>query len=151
MSEPVRGHDRDRAAIVAAVCERIAGGAKVSVACEKEGISWKALWNWKEENDAFQQQYRRAQRAAALLHVEQAVREAEAATPETVQVAKLRTDLHLRLAGMKDREEYGERQAQKVQVNIAQLHIEALKAAQPAVRQIAPPEIVVDAEPADER
>lgn len=119
---------QERLTIAREVFERIRAGEKVSVACDREGISWSTLWAWKDEDPQLQREYKAAQSAAALLHAEKAEQAAETAKPETVQVARLQVDTHKWIASVKDRDTYGDKLQKDVTVNIAQLHLEALKA-----------------------
>lgn len=80
------------------ICQEIAKGRSLRAICvdeaaEFDGIpSERTVYRWLEEQETFRQQYARAREAQADGKFEQAWDIAQAATPESVQVARLQID-----------------------------------------------------------
>ena len=78
-------------------------------------------------NDEHAEALKEARKRAATVYVEEALEIADAATPATERVEKLKADTRRWLAGRWDRAAFGDNSRPDVQVNIGALHIEALR------------------------
>jgi cell division septum initiation protein DivIVA len=81
-----------------------------------------------------------ARREAASMYVEDALRVVDQAPldKDAIQKARVQSDVRLRVAGMLDRQQYGQQQAQvNVQVNVESMHLDSLRHRQiPAERTV---------------
>lgn len=84
--------------VAAEICDRIAKGESVQSICHTDAPdrdwvpSERTVYRWLEENISFRQMYVRAREAQADREFDEAKQVATAATPETVQVARLQVD-----------------------------------------------------------
>jgi hypothetical protein len=74
---------------------------------------------------------RNARKMAASVLAEESIDIADSATPESVQVDKLRVETRRWTASKWDREVFGEIRGPVVQISLAQLHIDALRRVSP--------------------
>jgi hypothetical protein len=78
------------------ICDRIAKGESVKEICADKESGWlpgeSTVYRWLQENDGFRERYALAREAQADGEFDQARAIAMAATPETVQVARLQVD-----------------------------------------------------------
>jgi hypothetical protein len=75
-----------------AVCELMSTGMTQRLACRQVGTSPQELWRWAQLSDERREAYARARDSQARALAEEVLEIGDEATPETVQVAKLRTD-----------------------------------------------------------
>jgi hypothetical protein len=74
-------------------CELLAQGQSVRQICSQPGQPDKSqVYRWLDENGDFRDQYTRAREAQADKYFQEIIEIADAATPETVNVARLRVD-----------------------------------------------------------
>ena len=74
-------------------CELLAQGQSVRQICSQPGQPDKSqVYRWLDENGDFRDQYARAREAQADKYFQEIIEIADAATPETVNVARLRVD-----------------------------------------------------------
>jgi hypothetical protein len=90
----------------AQVFHHIAGGMTVSKLCETLGLAQRTFYDWIDD---------------------QTLEIADSATPEDVQVAKLRTDIRLKLAARHNRAYFGESQSPLVSIDLGSLALDALR------------------------
>lgn len=118
---------------VEAILDRVANGeTMVEIAASmpaSEGYgphSPTMLSNWLREDPERAEALLRARARAASSLAEQSLVIADSATPEMVQKARLQVDVRRWLASKYDPQQFGEKQVD-VQINIAELHIDALR------------------------
>ena len=108
--------------------EQVAAGRTLASIAEDVGITRPKLNAYLRE-EARRDSYVRAQEQAASALVDQSLAIVDAAEPQTVQVAKLRADTRRWIAGKLDRTQWGEQQGPLVNIDLGQLHLEALRSA----------------------
>ena len=123
------------------VFTRVAEGKTLKEIAEEIGVSRQQLSTWcnhRQRRDALA----RARREAATALVEEGLTIADGVQdPTEVPVAKLRADYRRWMAGKLNREAWGDQQGPLVNINLGDLHLEALKAAnRPAIEGEARPE-----------
>ena len=89
--------------------QRVAEGETLKEICRSRNLPYSKVAQWICENEGVLRRYEAALALWADALAQESVALAAAATPETVNVAKLRIATHLKLAGKWDRERYGER------------------------------------------
>ncbi|MCC7273693.1 MAG: hypothetical protein IT561_13560 [Alphaproteobacteria bacterium] len=111
-------------AVAAMICERIAAGASLRTVClaaDMPGL--RTVYDWLRQRSAFREAYATAciERAAALAEeaLEIADTAARAATPEAVQVARLRVDTRKWMAAKLDPKRFSERVQADVDVSLS--------------------------------
>ncbi len=111
------------------VFSQVAEGRTLKALAEELGISRPILSAWCNalpRRDA----YTHARRAAADALVEEGLAIADSARdPSEVPAAKLQADFRRWMAGKIDRESWGEQQGALVNIDLGQMHLEALRAA----------------------
>lgn len=115
------------------IFRRIASGELVTDIMESYGYSRDMMYQWiNQGGEARRQAFEDAKRQSAEALAEQAGRIIDAAADATstaaVMVARERMGYRKWLAGIRDRETFGERAGAEIQVNIGQLHLDALRA-----------------------
>jgi hypothetical protein len=90
-------------------------------------VTRRSLTEWIEDNEELHTRYKRARGQASHALVEAALKCADDATPETASVAKLRIQARQWTASHWNREAYGEQKQPTVQINLATLHLDALR------------------------
>ncbi|MEX2575434.1 MAG: hypothetical protein WD382_02165 [Halofilum sp. (in: g-proteobacteria)] len=105
---------------------RVAEGTTLKALAEELGVSRQFLSTWCNA-DARRDTYARARREAALSHAEDGLQIVDQATPETAQVAKLQADFRRWMAARMDPPAWGEGKAAQVNIDLRQLHLEAVK------------------------
>ncbi len=76
------------------ICEGIANGLSLVKICTKEGLpEVRSVYRWRRKHEEFSQNYARAREDAADQFVQEILEIADEAENDTVQVAKLRTDV----------------------------------------------------------
>jgi len=109
-----------------ALLSRIAGGEPLKAVAESIGVSRQVLsgvLNSEQNREAL----RRAREQAAHALAEEALSISDAAKPQDVQVAKLRTDTRRWLASKWAPREYGDQAGVNVNISFASLHLDALR------------------------
>lgn len=115
---------------------RVAGGAKMAHIALEVGCSREWLYTWLKQAPGRRERFKEAQRdAAPLVHEDAGEIPAaleklpkEELTPARVQVAKLRYDHEMSRARILDPETFGEKAGISVNIDIGQLHLDALRA-----------------------
>lgn len=97
------------------VLDSLVDGTAITTICKKLGCVPSTVYRWAYKDDQFAQQFSRAREYSADALVDQAQEIADTATPENVQVAKLRCDMLLKRAACYRPSKYG----QKAQVDHA--------------------------------
>ena len=109
-----------------ALLARIADGEPLKAVAQSIGVSRQVLsgfLNSEQNRDGL----RSAREQAAHVFVADALEISDAATPQDVQVAKLRTDTRKWLASKWAPGDYGEKAGVNVNISFAQLHIDSLR------------------------
>ena len=109
-----------------ALLARIAGGEPLKAVAESIGVSRQVLsgvLNSEPNRDGL----RAAREQAAQVFAEEALAISDAATPQDVQVAKLRVDTRRWIASKWDRGLYGDDRNPLVNITLAQLHLDSLR------------------------
>ena len=95
------------------ICDRIAKGESLRSICSDEEAGWlpsaRTVHRWANDNETFRQQYTRAMDERAEAKFEEAMEVANAATPETVAVARLKVDTIKWMAGKLAPKKYGDK------------------------------------------
>lgn len=93
------------------LCAAVAEGGLKAALAEKDsrGWSWGALWRWIVEDADRYGEYTHALQAFTQLKSHERLDIVDAATPEDVQVAKLRSETRRDFAAKVDRERWGEK------------------------------------------
>ncbi len=102
---------RDRLAIPAeldAFCDAIAANGSIAGACRELGYAERRIWEAARTDKALDTALMGARAATADRYVDEAIAIADKATPGTAQVAKLRIDTRLRVAGKLNQGRYGD-------------------------------------------
>lgn len=103
----------DRAAVMAAVCERIASGELVEAAAKAEGTTAKSVRAWASEDEELGAIYARARESQAHALAEAIIPLSDAAaekpTPEGVQAARLQVESRKWLASKVAPKSYGDK------------------------------------------
>ena len=89
----------------------LAKGRTLASFCELEGMTARQVYRWVEISSDYADAYRRAREDGYHLIAEDLLRIADTATPETVQVARLRADVRRWLLARWMPRSYGERRA----------------------------------------
>jgi len=100
----------DRAKVADDVCDALVEGASVREACAHAGVSWRFVSDLLGSDPEFAARYARAREASADVWAERAVQAAMEASPETVQVDRLRHDAYKWRARVSAPRVYGEKQ-----------------------------------------
>lgn len=97
--------------IVPRICEAVSGGTLVKDVCEAEGINVTTLWRWLEKDEELRKAYARAREEQAHAIAEEilTISDAQYATSEEVQRARLRVDSRKWLASKIAPRTYGEK------------------------------------------
>jgi hypothetical protein len=127
----------------AAVFAALSCGVTLKEMSARLDVTEDAFWGWIRSNEDRHAAFARAREAAAHLLAEQTLDIADTATPQDAQVAKLRTDTRRWLASKWNQGVYGDKAATTVNVNVTDLHLQALRKA-PQVLD------VTDVEPKEE-
>lgn len=91
------------------ICTRLADGESLRCICADEGMPGKTtLMRWLEDHAEFRDQYARAREQQADRYVEDTVEIADAASPESVHVARLQVDARKWAAAKLAPKKYGE-------------------------------------------
>lgn len=98
------------------VCDQVAGGLSLSDLSRIEGVPYTVLWKWLKGKDDRFKAYCLSLEAKADAIAHDTLRDAAEATPEDVQVAKLRIDTKKWAASRWDRDRYGDQS--KVAVDV---------------------------------
>jgi len=110
----------------------IEAGERLRTAARLADVAWSSIRRWITDNPDYATRYQDARAANAALYEERAQDAADAATPESVQVARLRVDTYKWRAGVADPQHYGDRSAHpSLTLNIGSLHLDALRARRP--------------------
>ena len=121
-----------------ALLARIAGGEPLKAVAASIGVSRQVLsgvLNSEQNRDGL----RAAREQAAHALAEEALEISDAAKPQDVQVAKLRTDTRRWLASKWAPRDYGEQAGVNVNISFTQLHIDSLRKSASAQHPPAPP------------
>lgn len=118
----------------ASLLAQVAEGRTLTQLAQDLGVSRQILSGFLN-SDQHREGLRFARAQAADILAEDSVSISDAATPQDVQVAKLRTDIRRWLASKWYRELYGEQPAANVNINLGQLHLDALRARQAEVTE----------------
>lgn len=86
--------------------------------------------------------YVEARRMGAVVFAEDSVEIVDRATPETAYLSKLKSDNRRWMAGKLDHEAWGDRTQASTQINIGQMHLEAVKQLGRAAEGEAGPELI---------
>jgi len=90
-------------------CDLIASGLATKVAAAQAGTDATSLWRWVQRSDDNRDMYARARDLQARALADETLTISDAAEPETVQVAKLRTDTRKWLASKHLPKVYGDK------------------------------------------
>jgi transposase-like protein len=86
--------------VAEAICERLARGESLRSICKTKGMpSPSTIYDWRDTRPEFARSFARARELAAEACAEEAVENAKAATPATLQTDKLRVSTLLWRAG----------------------------------------------------
>lgn len=131
------------------IYRRVADGETLQEIANSLGIERCVLSTLANKGPNRQRMIEARTRAATVL-VEDARDIADRATPEDVQVARLRVDVRTWTAKTWDRQQYGDKPTPQVVVDLREMHLAAARAhqaqlqAQKATRALMPPEPVPD-------
>jgi predicted transcriptional regulator len=129
------------------VAEKIAEGGTLRVIAQELGISQAALHEFLTA-PAHLDHYSRARARRAERLAEETLEIADTATPENAQVARLQVDTRKWVASHLDKQTWGDDRGATVNINIADLHLAALR--KPA-SDVVDAQIVTRDEPDNER
>ena len=137
------------------IFERIANGERIGKIAESLGVGRRMLYRWRDHGE--HKQRRNEEWSAALklsgegcaelgMQVLEDLANQDELSPARVQVATSRSNYLKWLAGVRDRDTFGDKQGPAVVLNLASLHLDALRqigatATQPALM---PAEVVDD-------
>ena len=111
-----------------AVWDALGGGMTVYALAERLGVSISAIDRWVQRGgEARRDSYARSRTRGAQSLAEETIAIADAATPQDVQVAKLRIDTRWRMAAKTDAEQFGDRQTPLVNIDLGSLALDALR------------------------
>lgn len=105
---------------------RVAAGHTLKALAEELGVSRPILSQWCNKAQR-RDRYGRAKQEAAASLVEDGLKIVDGASPLDVQVAKLRSDYRKFLAAKMNPADWGEEKGAQLQVNIGELHLQAVK------------------------
>jgi hypothetical protein len=140
---------------VTVLVQRVAEGGTLKAYCTSIGVPYSLVAQYVAQTPAVKSQYDAALQMWGDSLAQETVGIADKADAETIGASKLQVETRLKLAGKIDRERYGEREAPKVQVNIALGDVAreiALLEQRLGIASGAPavlPAVVVNAEPAE--
>lgn len=109
------------------ILDQVANRSSLSDIATHFRVSRRSLTDWIEADDERHAAYKRARIGAAGLLAEQVIEYADSSTPETAAADKLKIQARQWLASRWDRDTYGESKAPQVQINLATLHLDALR------------------------
>jgi transposase-like protein len=109
-----------------AVAERLEAGQSLATICQDLGVGKRALNAWLDKPERAGLVSRTRARAADRM-VTEIIEIADAATPETVNVARLQMDGRKWVASKWNSAAYGDTKGPQVVVNIGDLHLRALR------------------------
>jgi transposase-like protein len=111
-----------------AVWDALGGGMTVLALCDRLGVSASAMDRWVQRGgEARREAYARSRTRGAQSLAEETIAISDAATPQDVQVAKLRIDTRWRMAAKTDAEQFGDRQTPLVNIDLGSLALDALR------------------------
>jgi hypothetical protein len=108
------------------VFERLAGGATVTQLAKALGVS-RGVLSWWCNSDCRKDAYLRARKSGAAALAEDSLAIADNAKPIDVQVARLRVEHRRWMASKLDPDRWETQKGPAIQVNVANLHIDALR------------------------
>lgn len=111
------------------ILDRIASGRTMASIARDIGSTPNMLGDWLNDDPARRADYLRARGASALALAEQALEISDGSSIEGVQVSRLQVDTRKWLASKYDAATYGDKHT-GVQINIGQLHLDALRKVQ---------------------
>lgn len=112
--------------------ERIADGETMQAIAKEIGCSRGLLYMWLKTDPEKQEQFRQAREMSAHAHAEDALQMAdEAMNPVMAPLVRERVQHRRWMAEKFNKQEYGKQNDPAIQINIGELHLEALKAANP--------------------
>jgi hypothetical protein len=126
----------------------VAGGKSISEICKAQGLAISTVMSWIDAVPARVAAYERAKRIWADIAVQECTPISDEATPETVQVGRLRVETRMKVAGMYDRDRFGQKQATAVTNNTVILSDSTAAAAAALLKRMAPA-IEVDVTPGE--
>ena len=112
---------------VDAIFELLATEQPMYKTAESFGVCLTALQDWIDANPERSERLKRARTRKAQMHAETALEIADTSAAEPGAKDKLRVGTRLRLASCYDRETYGEQKGSQVTINLATLHLDALR------------------------
>lgn len=115
-------------------CTQVAAGVRPEELCKQYKISWLSMRAWLEEEPGRIQVFDAAKRAYADKLVWDALKEVQEGNIDDVALRRLRSETFLKVAGMKDRKQYGQKMEVEVTQNIS--IIDALKEAHSRVEKL---------------
>lgn len=134
------------------IWERVADGDSMKTIAQSLGFSRGLLYKWiNRDKERRRAKLKEARELSADAHAEDAgevlddLSEQPGVTSAEVQLANARANYRKWLAGVRNREEYGERQQAGITVNVGSLHLDALRAA--GSMELSPPSADGDGEP----
>ena len=111
-----------------AVIEFIASGGTISALCKLLGVGNTTFDRWVEKGgETRMAAYARARVRAGQSLAEQTIDIADSASPQEAQVAKLRVDTRRWLASKQAPDEYGDKQAPLVNIDLGSMALDALR------------------------
>ena len=116
----------ERARAVNIVLDKMSNGATYRRACKESGYPGATIWRWMGCSGELMERYTRAREGLARNLADETLEIGDAATPEDVQVAKLRTDTRKWLASKLLPREYGEKLDVEQRGYVANLNLNAL-------------------------
>ena len=111
----------------AQVFHLISGGMTVSKLCETLALAQGTFYDWVERVPGRRETLDRARSLAAHALADQTLEIVDTATIEEVQLAKLRTDIRLKLAAKHNRVYYGDAQSPLLNIDLGSLALDALR------------------------
>jgi hypothetical protein len=111
-----------------ATFEFIANGGTTSALCKSLGVAVTTFDRWLDRGgETRRSAYAQARARGGQSLAEQTIEIADAATPQDAQVAKLRVDTRRWLASKQAPDEYGDKQAPLVNIDLGSLALDALR------------------------
>ena len=127
--------------------EAVEDGERLDQACKLAGAVWGSIGRWiadernrlpsedgTEDGETFAARYARARAQSAALYESKAEQAAQEASPEDVQVARLKVDVYKWRAAMADPKGYGDRKQVEITGGLQHLHLDALRAPRVSVK-----------------